>query len=131
MILINEEFIMDIQEKIIARYEVIYYWVFELKTSIKIKSFSDMIWWDRLCVNDFEEKPLQNIQMMVEKSKLWIVNWHTIMISSKTITSYGYDWQNHFKNPYGLKWRLLQVKKIIIQKWFKDQRVIWLFSNPS
>ena len=43
MILINEEFIMDIQEKIIARYEVIYYWVFELKTSIKIKSFSDMI----------------------------------------------------------------------------------------
>ena len=29
--------------RIIERYEVIY-WVFELRTSIKIKSFSDMIW---------------------------------------------------------------------------------------
>ena len=30
--------------RIIARYEVTYYWVFELETFIRIKPFSDMVW---------------------------------------------------------------------------------------
>ena len=80
--------------RIIARYEVIYYWVLELRTSIEIKSFFryDLIK-DRLFVNDFEEKSLQNIQMMVRKVNYELELTYKIIIGSKEITSYSYDWQ--------------------------------------
>ena len=76
---------------IIERYEVTY-WVLELRTSIEIKSFFryDLIK-DRLFVNDFEEKSLQNIQMMVRRVNYELELTYKIIIGSKATTSHSYD----------------------------------------
>ena len=59
---------------------------------MEIKSFfkNDLIK-DRLFVNDFEEKSLQNIQMMVRRMNYELELTYKIIIGSKVITSHSYD----------------------------------------
>ena len=59
---------------------------------MEIKSFFryDLIK-DRLFVNDFEGKSLQNIQMMVIRVNYELELTYKIIIGSKAITSHSYD----------------------------------------
>ena len=69
---------------------------------------------DRLFVNDFEEKSLQNIQMMVSRVNYELELTYKIIIGSKASTTHSYDWQTitqilmvwsgvYYKNLYDSK----------------------------